>query len=124
MRLTRLSLLAPACAAWLLVTAASASAAPPVNDNYLSSLQMTRGNGVARTFSDVADTTEATTQADLFNPNRDGLPFGGAPAEETRCGATEYGKTVWYDFAPETFGAVHILASGFDAVVRVYEYDA
>jgi hypothetical protein len=122
MRLTRL-LLPPVCAAWLFLTAATAGAAPPVNDNYLSSLQMVRANGVARTFRSAVDTTEATTQADLFDPNRDGIPFGGAGPEDTNCGGVEYGKTVWYDFAPEVFGGVQILAAGYDTVVRVYEYD-
>jgi len=102
----------------LLALPATAAAAPPPNDNYLASTTIT-----GEEYADTVDTTEATTQPDLFNPNRDGLPFGGAPPEETSCGATQYGKTVWYDFAPETFGGVHILASGFDAVVRVYEYD-
>ena len=61
-----------------------------------------------------------------FNPNKDGLPFGGGPAETTTCpAAPSFGKTVWYDFSPATFGGVEMkIASGFDAVVAVYEWDA
>ena len=103
--------------------AATAEAAPPPNDNYLSSFQMGDGDRVAREFRDVQNTTEATTQPDLFNPNRDGRPFGGGGPESTQCGATSYGKTVWYDLLPEVAGGVQIFASGFDTVVAVYEYD-
>jgi hypothetical protein len=108
---------------WALLAAAPAAAAPPPNDNYLSSMQMTDGDGVARQWQDVVDTTEATTQADLFNPNRDGVPFGGGGAETTMCGSTSFGRTVWWDFLPEISGGAQILATGFDTVVSVYEYD-
>jgi hypothetical protein len=70
------------------------------------------------------DTTEATVQPDLFNPDREGAQFGGGGLERTQCGTTAYGKTVWYDIAPEVAGGVEILAGGFDTVVAVYEYDA
>jgi hypothetical protein len=101
-----------------------AAAAPPPNDNYLASLLMQDGEVVAREFSDAPVTTEATVQADLFNPSRDGIPFGGkAGPEPTKCGPVSYGNTVWYDFLPEVSGGVQILASGYDTVVAVYEYD-
>jgi hypothetical protein len=103
----------------------SAFAAAPANDNYLSSLRINAADGsLPPEFTDRVDTSEATTQADLFNPNRDGVPFGGAPAEQTSCpGAPAYGKTVWYDFAPAIAGGVEIVAAGFDGVVSVYEWD-
>jgi hypothetical protein len=116
--------LVAAVLAWALLAAAPAAAAPPINDNYLSSMQMTDGDGVAREWQDTFDTSEATTQADLFNPNREGLPFGGAGPETTSCGSTAFGRTVWWDFLPEISGGAQIQASGsFDAVVAVYEYD-
>jgi hypothetical protein len=123
MRLTRLHLLTLATTAWLGLTAGSAFGAPPVNDNYLSSLRMVEGDAVSREFAHAANTSEATTQDDLFNPSADGIEFGGAGPEDTSCGGVEYGKTVWYDFTPEIHGGVQILATGYDLVVRVYEYD-
>ena len=41
------------------------------------------------------DTTEATTQVDTFNPNRDGQPLGGGDPETTTCNGVSFGKTVW-----------------------------
>ena len=104
--------------------AAVAFGAPPVNDNYLASTTINRPDGsLPRQYTDQRDTTEATTQADLFNPNRDGLPFGGGDPELTSCvGVPQFGKTVWYDFAPPSPGGVRLVASGFDAVIAVYEW--
>ena len=90
-RLLAAALTAAACAC-----PARRSAAPPVNDNYLASLPVDQAE-----FSATADTTEATTQPDLFNPNRDGQPLGGGAAETTACKGTPFGKTVWYDLAPQ-----------------------
>jgi hypothetical protein len=110
------------CCLWVV---SQAQAAPPANDNYLASTTMARGDGrVLRGYHDVVDTTEATTQTDLFDPSREGTPFGGAGLENTACGATTFGKTVWYDFAPDVDGGVEIVAAGFDAVVTVYRYGA
>jgi hypothetical protein len=107
--------------ALLLAVAPAASAAPPDNDNYLASKTI----DLTRPFPpETVDTTEATTQADLFDPNRDGLPFGGSGPEPVNCPvAPAFGKTVWYDFAPPTPGAVRIAASGFDSVIAVYEWN-
>jgi hypothetical protein len=118
--MTRMAVLAGALS---LVPAGTALAAPPANDNYLSSLQMTEGDGVAREWHDVIDTSEATVQGDLFNPNRDGLPFGGGGPETTTCDGTAYGRTAWWDFVPEISGGVQMLATGYDSVVAIYEYD-
>ena len=63
-------------AAALLALPATAAAAPPPNDNYLASTTIS-----SQEYRDSVDTTEATTQPDLFNPNRDGLPFGGGDPE-------------------------------------------
>jgi hypothetical protein len=101
-----------------------ASAAAPVNDNYLASTQMVEADqSVKREFHEVLDTTAATVQADIFDPDSQGAPLGGGPLETTRCGQSTYGATVWYDLAPEIPGGAEILASGYDTVVTVYEYD-
>lgn len=111
------------------VWAASASAVAPPNDNYLASSRMVRDDqSVARFFHDVVDTREATTQADIFQPDAMGADLGGGPAEPTSCppppGAApfSFGNTVWYDFAPEVAGGVEITASGFDTSVAVYRF--
>ncbi len=109
--------------ALLALGAAPAFAAPPPNNNYLASLQMQNGEAVAREFRDTVVTTEATVQADVFNPNRDGLAFGGGGPEPSSCSGVSYGRTVWYDFIPDVSGGVQIAASGYDTVVAVYEYD-
>ena len=96
---------------------ALAAAAPPANDAYLASLPVDK-----REFTASTDTTEATTQADLFNPSRDGAPLGGAGPENTTCKGTPFGKTVWYDLAPQVDGGVVIRATGFATVVAVYEW--
>ena len=103
----------------LLAVPATAAAAPPPNDNYLASTTI-----ASQEYRDSVDTTEATTQPDLFNPNRDGLPFGGGDPEPTSCGdGGSYGKTVWWDFKPPTPGGVEIRANGgFDVVVAVYTW--
>ena len=70
------------------------------------------------------DTTEATTQPDLFNPNRDGQPLGGGAAEPLDCKGTRVRQD----------GLVRPRAAGrrpgpdpgdrrFQAVVAVYEWN-
>src|SRR5690349_15309011 len=119
MRPVRLLFAAALTAAACAGTSSPAFAAPPVNDNYLSSLLVDQVE-----FKTTVDTTEATTQPDLFNPNRDGQPLGGYIAEPTDCAGTAFGKTVWYDLAPPVDGGLQIRAggTGFQAVVAVYEY--
>lgn len=108
-----------AAAVSLAAFASPALAAPPVNDNYLASLPVDKVE-----FSATTDTTEATTQPDLFNPSRDGQPLGGGTTENTICKGTPFGKTVWYDLAPQASGAVEVSATavGFAPVVAVYEW--
>ena len=103
----------------VLALPATAAAAPPPNDNYLASSTIS-----GQEYTDTVDTTEATTQPDLFNPNRDGLPFGGGDAEPTTCGGTSsFGKTAWWDFKAPSDGGVEITADGgFDVVVAVYTW--
>lgn len=112
----RLTLLITAA---VLALPATAAAAPPPNDNYLASTTI-----AAEEYTDTVDTTEATTQPDLFNPNRDGLPFGGGDPEPTSCGgASPFGKTAWWDFKAPSDGGVELKANGgFDVVVAVYTW--
>jgi hypothetical protein len=116
-------LLAATAAAALTATAAPALAAPPANDNYLESTALNgQGAPLQATLMDQVDTTEATTQSDLFNPGPDGRTLGGAGAEPTTCNGTVFGKTVWWDFHPPVDGGVEIKTAGFDNVVTVYQW--
>jgi hypothetical protein len=111
-------------AAALLATSAPALAVPPANDNYLASTTLNQqGTVLQPALTDSVDTTEATTQSDLFNPGPDGLPLGGSGPESTQCNGTVFGKTVWWDFHPPVNGGVEIKTSGFDNVVTVYQWD-
>jgi hypothetical protein len=106
------------------VLAPAAPAAPPANDNYLASFSMrSPGGELATGYQDAQDTTEATLQADLFNPDREGQPLAGGGPEPAQCGQSTYGKTVWYDFAPPYPGGAQIRGSGFPTAIAVYEYD-
>lgn len=122
-RRARLWLLAPACVAAMSAAAPAHAAAPP-NDNYLASLIMRDSSGgFPREWTGTVDTSEATTQADLFDPNRDGDPLGGGPPEPLACGSATLGRTVWWDFSPPITGAVELRATGFDTALAVYEFD-
>jgi hypothetical protein len=118
MQPVRLLFAAALGAAALAAAPAAALAAPPQNDNYLSSLPVN-----SLEFTATADTTEATVQGDIFNPSRDGQPLGGAGPENTTCKGTPFGRTVWYDLAPNVNGGVQIRATGFPTVVAVYEWN-
>jgi hypothetical protein len=117
-------LVAALTAAALTATSAPALAVPPLNDNYLQSTKLNEeGTTLPAVINDSADTTDATTQSDLFNPGPDGQPLGGDGPENTQCNGTVFGKTVWWDFHPKVNGGVEIKTSGFDNVVTVYEWD-
>ncbi|MBO9534066.1 MAG: hypothetical protein J7513_13935 [Solirubrobacteraceae bacterium] len=101
-----------------------ALAAAPSNDNYLASTIMrTPQGGFPSAFTATVDTNEATTQNDLFQPDKDGAPLGGGPPEPLLCGGSTVGKTVWFDFSPPIDGGVEISAQGFDTTVAVWRYD-
>ena len=116
--LARLLATAATGTAGLLATSAVAQAAPPGNDNYLASTPV-----LTRTYHETIDTTQAGEQANLFDPSPAGRPVGGSAPEPLTCNGQAYGKTVWYDFLPPTAGGVRIVASGYDTVVALYEYD-
>lgn len=107
------------------VAAAPASPpAAPVNDNYLSSLEL-NGPGTALnrtdTLKDVRDTTNATVQTNILDPcGRASCPAG--PSEVTVCRGVNFQKTVWYDFYPNADGTARIRTAGFDNVIAVYPF--
>jgi hypothetical protein len=105
---------------------AATGAAGPVNNNYLSSLELNGPHAPlnhAQTLKDVRNTAGATVQSNIFNPC--GLarcPSG--PAEVTSCQGVNYGATVWYDFYPQANGIVSIRTSGFDNVIALYTFNS
>ena len=110
-------------AALLALPAGSSAQSPaaPSNDNYLQSAGLNApGSRLNRTATlrATADTTNATTQSDVFSP-----PQSGGPAEPTTCQGTSYGKTVWYDFYPDVNGVVQLRASGYDTALTVVPFD-
>jgi hypothetical protein len=121
MRPVRFLFAAALTAAALAGAPALAAAAPPDNDNYLASTAVVLNS---REFSTTADTTEATTQPDLFNPNRDGKPLGGGDVEPTTCNDVGFGKTVWYDLAPPVSVGMQLRATAaFPVAVAIYEWN-
>ena len=106
----------------LALGAPAAMAAPPINDNYLSSSRLNEPGKTLDSTHTLVDnqtnTAEATTQADVFAP-----PRSGGPAEVTACQGTGYGHTVWYDFYPDTDGLVQLQASGYDAVISLFTFN-
>jgi hypothetical protein len=106
------------------VCAPSALAAAPRNDDFLRSIWINDAAPLTtEEWNDIRRTDEATTQDDLKSVDRNGDPLGGGGAENTRCGQTTFGKTVWYDFKPHVSGGVQLNVSGFNLAVVVYEYD-
>lgn len=108
----------------LIAAPAAAIAAPPgapLNDDYLESLELNAPKTKLErtdTLRDVRDTARASVQSDVFAPQR-----SGGPPEVTTCGATSFGKTVWYDFYPDVHGLVRLRASGYDAAISVIPFD-
>jgi hypothetical protein len=101
--------------------AASASS-PPINDNYLASLNLNQpGTPLNRvdTLTDVRDTSAATVQSDIFSPQQNG-----GPAEVTGCNGVSEGRTIWYDFHPDASGVMRIRTSAeFGTVMAVMPFD-
>jgi hypothetical protein len=115
------------CAALVLLALSAAAPAvgpsPPINDDYLLSLEInSRGQQLnsTDTLKDVRNTAAATVQSNIFNPPH---PNISGPAEVTKCHGTSYGKTVWYDFYPNANGIARIRASGFDNVITLYPFN-
>ncbi len=98
---------------------------PPPNDNYLQSTvipqSMTTGTQPV-SYTDTENTTLATTQSDLFNPDINGQPFGGAGPEPVTCDGATYGNTIWYDLRPKIDAGVELIATGFPTAIALYQY--
>ncbi|HLM86571.1 MAG TPA: hypothetical protein VK272_10340 [Solirubrobacteraceae bacterium] len=94
---------------------------PPLNDNYLSSLNLNRpGEKLNRVdeLKDVRNTTAATVQSDIFSPTE-----SGGPPEVTGCEGVSEGKTIWYDFFPDANGVMRVHTSAsFGTVMAVMPY--
>ncbi len=112
--------------AFLVVTPVSLAASPPANDNYLASTivpQFSTTGSRPVSFQSVSNTTGATTQADLFNPQASGMPFSGGGPEPLSCDGASYANTVWYDLHPKIPGAVEFVASGYATAIAVYQWN-
>jgi hypothetical protein len=112
-----------------LAAAGNAAAAAPPNDNYLSSgtIPQAATTAVAThllVFHNSQNLTDATTQPDLFNPDRDGNPFGGGGPEPVSCDGVTYGRTVWYDLDPVVNEGVELQAKGLPNVIAIYRWSA
>jgi hypothetical protein len=104
-------------------TAMTASAAeqPPINDNYLDSLNINKPGtplNQTETLSDTRNTAGATVQSNILSPHP-------GPPELTGCNGVSEGKTIWYDFFPNANGLVRIRTSAsFGTVLAVMPYNA
>jgi hypothetical protein len=105
--------------------ALASSPAPPLNDDYIDSLEFNAPGKPLKdtvTFSSVVDTTNATVQSNIFDPCGPACKPPAGPAERTRCDGVSYGKTVWYDFYPNANGVVRIRTSGFPNAIALYTF--
>ncbi len=102
--------------------ACKAPSAPPINDNYLDSLNLNEpGKPLDRKdqLRDERNTAAATVQSDILSP-----PSHGGPAELTGCNGVSEGKTIWYDFYPDATGLIEIETSAaFGTVMALMPFD-
>jgi hypothetical protein len=113
--------------------AAQEQITPPDADSYLGPVFINGGQGMKTgdVLGIAADTTNYTTQDDLYNPgfDADGNPVegSGGPPEPTFCEGfnTRYANTIWSIFRAKQYGVITIdAASGtFDEVIRVVPFD-
>jgi hypothetical protein len=106
--------------------AAQAQITPPEGDNYLGPLFLNDDKTPFPTtqIGFVADTTNYTTQADMYSPNG-----SGGPPEPTNCGTASqpdiYGKTIWSVFHSNRYGVMNVSTAGpFDTVIGVIPFDS
>jgi hypothetical protein len=96
---------------------AQAQITPTDGDNYLQPLALTSNFSNPEPFPRteqawLADTTNYTTQSDMFSP-----PASGGPAEPNNCGSV-YGKTIWSVLHLDHRGTITITTSAqFDSVI-------
>jgi hypothetical protein len=103
--------------------AAQAEIPPTQGDNYLQPLALSNFDNPGKFPRDergwIANTTDYTTQADMFNP-----PGSGGPAEPDNCGS-QYGKTIWSVLYLDHLGTLTITTSAqFDSVIGFVPFDA
>lgn len=113
-----------ALVAWLTPAVAAGASTAPINDSYLESLVITQASttGQGGIYHDVEDTSLATTQNDLFDPDPFGTVTSGGGREPTSCDGRSYGNTIWYDIRPKLTGEVELQADGFGSVIAIYRY--
>jgi hypothetical protein len=102
---------------------AQAQIQPTQGDNYLSPLALSDfsnpGKFPREEIGWVANTTDYTVQADMFNP-----PGSGGPAEPNNCGS-EYGKTIWSVLHLDHRGTLTITTSAqFDSVIGFVPFES
>lgn len=104
------------------IPASAAAPEPPINDNYLASLNLNSpGTPLNRvdTLRDLRNTAGATVQSDILSP-----PSHGGPPELTGCHGTSEGKTIWYDLYPDANGLLRVRTSAdFGTVMAVVPFD-
>jgi hypothetical protein len=103
--------------------AAQAQIQPPAGDNYLQPLALSDfdnpGKFPREEIGWVGNTTDYTTQADMFNP-----PGNGGPQEPDNCGS-QYGKTIWSVLYIDHRGTLTVTTSAqFDSVIGFVPFDA
>jgi hypothetical protein len=94
--------------------------APPGGDNYLSPVFINNGNPLpyGSPVGVVFDTTNYTTQSDMFNP-----PGSGGPREPTTCGSETLGKSAWVVFNSSKWGSLDVSAAGsYDAAISLIPF--
>ena len=111
-----------AAAAALVPAAAGAQTpiAPPGGDNYLQPLFLNNTSSPfpSQPIGFTADTTNYTTQTDLFNP-----PGSGGGPEPTNCGNSAFSNTIWAVFFINRYGLMDISTAGpFDSVIGVVPF--
>ena len=118
-----------AVAALVMAVPVMAAAAPPENDNYLSSASLNSpGSRLDRTHTlkDVGrDTTAATVQNDIFSPPRSGglreITSFSQCRNSTRGGLIRAHCLV--RLLSDVSGLVRLQASGYDSVISVFEFN-
>jgi hypothetical protein len=109
----------------ILAAPAMSASGPPVNDDYLNSLEINQhGHPLNKlsTLKDTPNTLLASTQRNIFDPcGQNDCP--GGPREQTACRGVHYGKTIWYDFYPQSDGNVRIRTAGFNNVISLYQFN-
>ncbi len=102
----------------LLTFAATAAAAPPINDDYGNRLPLQYG------FADTRENTEATVEPGESLTPEDPAGLGCNKQGEVAVGAIQSGGTMWWEFTG-TGGPVTVstLASNYDTVLAVYEVE-